>query len=124
MKIFYTLKYLSVWFWVWVVSKNRSLIWFGPKFFILGLVRLGLHFENLVRFGSQNSELVATLVYSSRHNGKEKSYPKWRKIQINFIVFISGRLERSTLDPHRKHSRLSEASNQKKIKSRSFKDFD
>ncbi len=48
--------------WVWVVSKNRSLVWFGSKFFVLGLVRFGLHFENLVRFCSQNSELVATLV--------------------------------------------------------------
>jgi hypothetical protein len=27
----------------------------------LGLVRFGLHFENLVRFGSQSSEQVTTL---------------------------------------------------------------
>jgi hypothetical protein len=52
--------------WVWVVSKNRSLVWFGSKFFVLGLVRFGLHFENLVRFGSQNSELVATLSLTTR----------------------------------------------------------
>jgi hypothetical protein len=48
--------------WVWVVSKSRSLVWFGSKFFVLGLVRFGLHFENLVWFRSQNSELVATLL--------------------------------------------------------------
>jgi hypothetical protein len=35
-------------------QKNRSLVWFGSKFFVLGLVRFGLQFENLVRFGSQN----------------------------------------------------------------------
>ncbi len=52
--------------WVWVVSKNRSLVWFGSKFFVMGLVRFGLHFENLVRFGSQNCELAATLINISK----------------------------------------------------------
>ncbi len=54
--------------WVWVLSKNRSLVWFGSKLFVLGLVRFGLHFENLVRFCSQNSELVSTLILNLFHN--------------------------------------------------------
>ncbi len=45
------------------MSKNRSLVRFKSKFFVLGLVRFRLHFKNLVRFGSQNSELVATLIW-------------------------------------------------------------
>ena len=68
---FQIFKRLVFWFgsvWVWVVSKNRSLVWFGSKFFVLGLVRFGLHFENLVWFGSQSSELVATLIYSNERN--------------------------------------------------------
>jgi hypothetical protein len=39
-----------------------GVVWFGSKFLVLDLVRFGLHFENLVRFGSQNSELVTTLL--------------------------------------------------------------
>jgi hypothetical protein len=35
-------------FWVWVVSKNRSLVWFGFQFFVLSLVRFGLRLENFV----------------------------------------------------------------------------
>jgi hypothetical protein len=62
--------------WVWVVSKNRSLVWFGSKFFLLGLVRFGLHFENMVWFCPQNSELVATLFVISKMCAIDEGRPK------------------------------------------------
>ncbi len=43
---------------------GKIAVWFGSKFFVLGLVRFGLHFENMVWFCPQNSELVATLISS------------------------------------------------------------
>jgi hypothetical protein len=43
---------------------RKIAVWFGSKFFVMGLVRFWLHFEDLVQFGSQNWELVTTLILS------------------------------------------------------------